>query len=195
MANISHASNFLNFISSISNHRRLVFADEKPMKEKMIYGKVRRDVQKGTTPAHKCKSVNSKNALNILTAVNIKGGGVPPVYSKVLDTVKTNASVFIHFVRLLLVRKVLVRGDFFIVDNCTVHLKGDNIGIQEELFQNHGILMITLPPTILILTPRSLFLLCSSEDFRAIEHDTTVSRRKTSQKQSRSNLITSISTM
>ena len=116
------------------------------MKEKMIYSKVRRDVQKGTTPAHKCKSVNSKNALNILTAVNIKGGGVPPVYSKVLDTVKTNASVFIHFVRLLLVSKVLVRGDIFIVDNCTVHLKGDNIGIQEELFQNHGILMITLPP-------------------------------------------------
>ena len=75
---------YLDFILSISDHTRLVFADEKPMKEKMIYGKVRRDVKRGTTPSNKCKSVNSKNRYNILTAINIKGGSVQPVVFKVL---------------------------------------------------------------------------------------------------------------
>ena len=46
----------------------------------------------------------------------------------------------------LIIVGILQRGDVFVVDNCTVHVKGDNIGLQEELFQNHGILMITLPP-------------------------------------------------
>ena len=32
------------------------------------------------------------------------------------------------------------------VDNCSIHCKGDNVGIQECLFRDHGILMITLPP-------------------------------------------------
>ena len=109
--------------------------------------KVRRDVVKGTTPSHKLKSVNSsKNRLNILTAVNIKGKNIIPVYCEVLQDLRTNASVFIQFVKSLLLLDILQREDIFIVDNCTVHMKGDNIGIQEELFQNHGILMITLPP-------------------------------------------------
>ena len=124
-----------------------MFADEKPMKEKDIFMKVRRDIMKGTTPLHKLKSVNSsKNRLNILTAVNIKGKNIIPVYFEVLQDLKTNASVFIQFVKSLLLLDILQREDIFIVDNCTVHIKGDNIGIQEELFQNHGILMITLPP-------------------------------------------------
>ena len=38
------------------------------------------------------------------------------------------------------------RGDIFVVDNCTVHNLGDNVGIQETLFSLHGILMINLPP-------------------------------------------------
>ena len=139
--------NYLDFILSIRDHKRLVFADEKPMKEKDIYLKVRRDVKKGTTPPHRFKSINSsKNRLNILTAVNIKGGSVPPVYSEVLKDLRTNASVFTQFVLGLIILRILQRGDVFIVDNCTVHIKGDNIGLQEELFQNHGILMITLPP-------------------------------------------------
>ena len=74
--------NYLEFIFSIADHKRLVFADEKPMKEKDLYMKVRRDVKKGTTPKHRFENINSsKNRLNILTAVNIKGGSVPPVYS------------------------------------------------------------------------------------------------------------------
>ena len=37
-------------------------------------------------------------------------------------------------------------GDIFIVDNCSVHMRGDNIGLQEALFKKYNVLMITLPP-------------------------------------------------
>ena len=100
--------NYLEFIFSIDDHKRLVFADEKPMKEKDLYTKVRRDVKKGTTPTHKFKNINSsKNRLNILTAINIKGGSVPPVYSEILQDLRTNASVFIQFVLGLIIVGIL----------------------------------------------------------------------------------------
>ena len=41
---------------------------------------------------------------------------------------------------------VLSKGGIFIVHNCTVHTKSDNTSLQDELFNHHGILMITLPP-------------------------------------------------
>ena len=37
-------------------------------------------------------------------------------------------------------------GGIFILDNCIIHMYGDNIGTQEFLFGEYGILMITLPP-------------------------------------------------
>ena len=46
----------------------------------------------------------------------------------------------------LIERGVLFRGDIFIVDNCSIHIKGDNIGLQQALFEEHSILMIALPP-------------------------------------------------
>ena len=152
---------YLAFILSISDHTRLVFADEKPMKEKMIYGKVRRDVMRGTTPSNKCKSVNSKNRYNILTAINIKGGSVQPVVFEVLpQDSKTDAPLFLQFVQSLRAIGALIKGDIFIVDCCTVHIKGDCVGLQEELFQNHGILMITLPPYHPDFNPTELVFQC-----------------------------------
>ena len=32
------------------------------------------------------------------------------------------------------------------VDNCTVHILGDNVGLRETLMRDYGIIMITLPP-------------------------------------------------
>ena len=54
--------------------------------------------------------------------------------------------MFLQFVCLLLDNGVLQDGDVFVLDNCTVHLYGDNIGTQDFLFREHRILMITLPP-------------------------------------------------
>ena len=136
---------FLRFILSINDHSRLVFADEKPMKEIDIYRSVRRDVLTGEVPVHELDSANSKNRYSILTAINIKGGSIPPVKSVILEKC-TDSSIFLQFIRVLLLARILQRGDVFIVDNCSIHMFGDNTGTQEYLFREMGILMITLPP-------------------------------------------------
>ena len=135
---------YTNFIKTLDNDYRLVFADEKPMKEVDIYGCVRRDPMTGQIPTHRM-NVNSKNRYNILAAVNLKGGGLPSVHCKVLEEC-TNSQLFMEFVKYLLNCGALDRGDVFIVDNCTIHTQGDNTGIKEGLWNVHGIIMITLPP-------------------------------------------------
>ena len=68
----------------------------------------------------------------------------------------TDSCILLLFVKVLLQKGVLKKGDIFIVDNCTVHTKGDNTGLQEELFDHHGVLMITLPPYHPDLNPTEL---------------------------------------
>ena len=40
----------------------------------------------------------------------------------------------------------MVIGDMFIVDNCTIHMFGDNLVIHYALFNVHRVLMTTSPP-------------------------------------------------
>ena len=47
---------------------------------------------------------------------------------------------------MLLDSRVLERGDIFVLDNYTIHKFGDNIGTQEFLSCEYGILMACLPP-------------------------------------------------
>lgn len=141
--NILRLITYLEFITEVADHSRLVFADEKPMKECMIFPHVRGDPMNGERPTNTARA-NSKNRYNILCAVNIKGGVVPPVQSVVLDET-TNAAIFLQFVKLLIETGVLGAGDYFIVDNCTVHYQGDNIGLEETLRDMFGITLVALP--------------------------------------------------
>ena len=61
----------------VKDHTTVVFADEKPTKEIDIYGAVRRNVFNGDVPNHETEA-NAKHRYNILAAVNIKGGEIPP---------------------------------------------------------------------------------------------------------------------
>ena len=56
----------------------------------------------------------------------------------------------------LLQSGTLTEGDVFVVDNCSVHLQGDNIGVQRALWTNYRIMMITLPPYSPKLNPTEL---------------------------------------
>ena len=103
---------YLSFIRSIGNHSRLVFVNEKPMKEVDVYWYSQRDPKTGSTPNHQLESANSKNRYNILASVNIKEGDVPPVNAVIIETC-TDSSIFLRFIRLLMERGVLVRGDVF----------------------------------------------------------------------------------
>ena len=40
---------------------------------------------------------------------------------------------------------MLARGDVFVVDNCTIHYQGDNIGLDETLMDMFGITLLRLP--------------------------------------------------
>ena len=61
-----------------------------------------------------------------------------------------------QFVRNLLHTGTLKAGDIFVVDNCSVHIQGDNISMQESLCSNYGIRMITLPPYCSEFNPTEL---------------------------------------
>ena len=124
------------------------------MKEVMIFGKVRRDPITGDTPNHRMNA-NSKNRFNILAAVTVKGGKVSPL-QYVVTQACTNAAIFLQFVKVLLEEGTLSRGDIFILDNCSVHVKGDNLGLAEHLLNEEGILLLTLPPYHPELNPTEL---------------------------------------
>ena len=128
----------------VEDHSTVVFADKKPMKEIDIYGAVQRDLFSGDVPNHEMEA-NAKNRYNILCAVNIKGGDIPPLEYVVLQE-NSNSAIFPQFVMFLMAVGILERGDIFIVDNCSIHCKGDNVGLHQSLFSDYRILMITLPP-------------------------------------------------
>ena len=126
------------------NHRKFVFADEKPMKEIDVYGEVRRDPITGEVPVQECEA-NSKNRYNILSSVCLKKDA-PHVDAVIIKGATTDASIFSCYVKQLVSLGMLQRGDIFVVDNCTVHFKGNNEFLADELFRQLGIMMIPLPP-------------------------------------------------
>ena len=120
---------YINFMINVRDHSRIVFSDEKPMKEIDIFGCVRRDLVTGEVPANLCSTVNSRNSYSILAAITLKKD-VNPVSYGIID-VSTNAVYFQSFVRKLIETGVLVKGDIFVIDNCTIHCQGDNDELQE----------------------------------------------------------------
>ena len=148
--NLQLTRRYLSFVKSIYNHERFVFADEKPMKEINIFSKVRRNPFSGGVPDHTCNA-NSKNRYNILAAVTVKTTAKPVSFIVIEET--SNSYTFLKFVEYLIDNCVLVRGDIFVVDNCSIHMSGDNDSLQNMLFFKCGILMVPLPPYTPELNP------------------------------------------
>ena len=141
---------YLGFMMAVQDHTRIVFADEKPMKEIDLSGRVRRDPFTGEIP-HETLNANCRNRYNILAAVTLKHD-TAPVQALVLEENGT-AALFANFVAHLLAVGTLVRGDIFVVDNCTIHFMGDCQFLQQSLMENAGVLMIPLPPYYAELNP------------------------------------------
>ena len=100
-------------------------------------------------------NANSKNRWNVLAACCLKGELDKQVQFVVTDEC-TNAAVFAHFVAHLISTGTLARGDIFVVDNCSVHMKGDNGALQDQLLEGLGVLMVALPPYWCELNPTEL---------------------------------------
>jgi transposase len=145
---------YLDFAKEFGNHRSWVFADEKPSKLKDTFGKVRRDVFSGQVPHHTSDKANSRTLFNIFAAVNVKK------HRRNVESVVLNmygdSIVFQQFVLHLLNTGFLEAGDVFIVDNCSIHMHGENEFIVENLWTYHGVLMIPLPPYSPELNPTEL---------------------------------------
>ena len=164
-ATIMRLQDYISFVEGVTDQSKFVFSDEKPMKEIMIFPRVRKDPITGLTPKNTCSST-SKNRYNILAALNLKGGDVPPVYYEVIEETTTSA-IYLQFVKNLIENGVLVAGDFFIVDNCSLHYQGDNVGLAEalrDLFQIH---LILLPPYSPELNPTELVFNCLLQRLKA----------------------------
>ena len=151
---IMRLQEYIKLIESIPNHEKLVFSDEKPMKEIMIFPRVRKNPLTGETPKNVSTS-SSKNWFNILAAVNLKGGNVPPVHYEVLEETTTSA-LYLEFVKRMIERGVLQTGDIFVVDNCSIHYQGDNIGLPDALWELYGIRFFALPPYFPEFNPTEL---------------------------------------
>jgi transposase len=133
------------FLDSLPSHKNIIFADEKPLKEVDCYGKVRRDPMTGVVNANHCVNANSRNRWNIFAAINVKKNVEDNCYALVLEE-KGDSDCFQEYVEMLISNGFLESGDIFIVDNCTIHTAGENEHLQEVLWQDLRILMLTLPP-------------------------------------------------
>ena len=136
------------------SHPRLVFADKKPMREVDTFGRARRDPINGDIdiPHHSTDNANSRKLFNIVAAVTVKQNIATPIEAVVLDIIG-DSIVFQHFVIRLLEIGFLAPGGVFIVDNCTIHLKGTNEFIIDALWNHHNILLVPLPPYTPELNP------------------------------------------
>ena len=144
---------YMDFIKCVQNHRKIVFADEKPMKEQDLFSLVRRDPITGIVPTNKGKA-NSKNRWNILSAITVKAHS-RAVESLIFEEC-TDACLFLQFVGHLIEVGTLASGDIFVVDNCSIHMHGENKHLQENLFNDLGILKVPLPPYHPELNPTEL---------------------------------------
>ena len=98
----------------------------------------------------------AKNSFNILCAVNIKATTNNPAIDFIILDNTTDAAIFIQFVKRLIRKGILEEGDFFVLDNCTVHSQGDNIGLKNALCELYRITLIMLPPYSPELNPTEL---------------------------------------
>lgn len=86
-----------------------------------------------------------------------KWASIVDIYQRELEAhCKCSIRTLHKHAKILLKNGVLKRGDVFIVDNCSVHTNGNNVGTQRSLFDECGIFMITLPPYHPVSNPTEL---------------------------------------
>ena len=136
---------YLRIIMALKDHRVLVFADEKPMKQRDLFTLVRRDPFTGKVPHFATNSSTSKVRYNIFAAVTVKENVENNIDFFVLEE-RGDSFLFRAFVMHLIVEGTLKEGDVFVVDNCSIHFNGENKDLEKQLWEEFNILMIPLPP-------------------------------------------------
>ena len=136
---------YLRVIVALPDHRVLVFADEKPMRQRDLFTLVRRDPFTGRVPHHATDSSTSRIRYNIFAAVTVKQDVERNIDFFVLQE-SGDSYLFRAFVMHLIEEGTLREGDVFVVDNCSIHFHGENKLLEKDLWEEFNILMIPLPP-------------------------------------------------
>jgi transposase len=153
--NIQLTKEYIDFIIEVKDHRCIVFADEKPMREADSFTTVRRDPCTGAVPANISEKANVRFRYNIFAAVTVKKDVVNNVEAVVLDMIG-DSTVFLFFVARLVQIRFLRPGDIFVVDNCSIHLHGVCEYLVDTMWNFYEILMLPLPPYSPELNPTEL---------------------------------------
>ena len=136
---------YVHIIVALKDHRVLVFADKKPMKQKDLFTLVHRKPFTGRIPHHATDSSTNKVRYNIFAAVTVKEDVEKNIDFFVLEE-RGDSFLFRAFVMHLIEEGTLKEGDVFVVDNCSIHFNGENKELEKHLWEEFNILMIPLPP-------------------------------------------------
>ena len=123
---------------------RLVFADEKLLKGQELFNRlVRRDPLTGQKPCMN-PDPDFRNTHSTTGFCSIAGDR-PPVLFRVHEGCN-NAEEFALDVEAAILCRFLRPGDFLVLDNAAYHMGKENEVLEDWLWENHGIMLIFLPP-------------------------------------------------
>ena len=172
--NIIRYFEFVEVINQI-NPKQIKFGNEKLLKGSEVYNKKgRRDPITGEVLEHIVNS-DFRNTYSITGFCGIDKKTNP--MSFVIHEAKNDATSFGDAVIDAIAEGFLRRGDVLVLDNAAIHFQGDNAGIEDGLWEDHGIAVLSLPTRSPELNPielvwRSLTMKLRSIRVRSGSHQT-----------------------
>jgi transposase len=123
---------------------RIIFGDEKLLKGQEIFNRlVRRDPMTGQKPAIN-PDPDFRNTHSITGFCSIVGDRKPLLYR--IHEGNNNAEEFACDVESALLCGYLRPGDFLVLDNAAYHMGKENDVLEDWLWEDHGVMLIFLPP-------------------------------------------------
>lgn len=156
--NIKKLNYYINLVSYF-DHSRFVFTDEKPMKGIDIYNKkVRRSPFNGSIP-FVATGFDIRNVYNLMAAIKINDENSHNSETNIsyqIGKYQGTSTAFNFFITKLVTTGFLKSGHILICDNASIHLTAENRSLSEILWEEHGILLLYLPPYSPELNPIEL---------------------------------------
>jgi hypothetical protein len=123
---------------------RLIFADEKLLKGQELFNRlVRRDPMTGQKPCMN-PDPDFRNTHSITGFCSISGDRLPVLFR--IHEGNNNAEEFAYDVEAAILCGYLRPGDFLVLDNAAYHMGKENEVLEDWLWEDHGIMLIFLPP-------------------------------------------------
>jgi transposase len=140
--NLLRARDYVRIISKVDPHR-LKFGDEKHLKGAEIYcRRTRRNVLTGEVPP--CYTApDFRNTYTILGLCGIDRSTLPLFYQ--IHDGTNDAESFSRAIEAAVAAGFLKGGDVLVLDNASIHGKGDNTYLEDWLWKSFGIFVVFLP--------------------------------------------------